>query len=84
MDQQDALVMMKNKKAQAIIEFCFSCIILVFLFYGLVAVVRWVMLDLATRRYNYDTQFSLGGDAASQLGGDFHRMRPLDAVVNVR
>ena len=53
-----------------------------FLCYGLIQTVRWVMMDLAERRVDHDqTLIRQGGDASTQLGDNFHKLRPLDAVV---
>ena len=66
------------------IEFCFGCMVLMLLLFGMVQVVRWVMMDLAERRSDHDrvlvSGWNTAGDAVKQLTPDFHQIRPMDAV----
>ncbi len=78
---------MNNKdKAQSVIEFCFASVVLMMLLLGMVQTVRWVMLDLAERRYDHEAVLTSGSndpgvDASSQLNPYFHRPRPIDAAL---
>ena len=83
-------------KAQTIIEFCFAGIVLMVLVFGMVQTVRWVMMDLAERRYDHDSslirnkgphfdpsrgQLLIYSDAKDQLSPYFHDIRHMDTVA---
>jgi hypothetical protein len=66
---------------QSIIEFTFAMIAIAFLVYGLIAIFRWVGLDLAERRFEHEnllTNTELTTE--QQLSPEFYRVRHLDAV----
>lgn len=72
---------MKIRKAQSIIEFCFASVVLMVLLFGMVQTVRWIMLDLAERRYDHDAVLTANTDVEGQLNPYFHRPRSLDAAL---
>ncbi|MEI6437117.1 MAG: hypothetical protein WCO69_00030 [Candidatus Omnitrophota bacterium] len=84
---------MNNTRAQAMIEFCFACIVLMVLVFGMIQTVRWSMVDLAERRYDHEqvltsnTYINFGGgiyetfDVEKQLNPNFHQPRPIDAAL---
>lgn len=72
---------MKNNRAQSIIEFCFASVVLMFLLYGMVQTVRWIMLDLAERRFDHDAVLTdSAAGVEGQLNPYFHRSRPVDGA----
>ena len=80
------MVFHKNRKAQSIIEFTFSVIVIMFIIYGMVRVFRWAGMDLAQRRYAQDTTITMdlenevNEDPTAQLNGDIGSVRPLAAI----
>ncbi len=73
---------MKTKKAQSIIEFSFAMMVMMVMLYALIQSSRWVMMDLAERRYDHDGTLLRKGDASAQLTPNFHKARTLDAVLS--
>jgi hypothetical protein len=70
------------KKAQTILEFTAGMIVLCLIIYGLVAIFRWGMMDMAERRYDHDRILSNSSlSVEEQLKLDFHHVRPMDATV---
>ncbi len=72
---------MKKLKAQSMIEFCFASAVLMLLLFGMIQTVRWIMLDLAERRFDHDDVLTKGTNVAGQLNPYFHRTRSIDAVL---
>ena len=69
------------RKAQSVVEFTFATIVFLALVSGMVLVFRWVMVDLAERRYDHDHSLIQGGDAESQLSTGFHKTRRIDGFL---
>ncbi|MBF0386474.1 MAG: pilus assembly protein [Candidatus Omnitrophica bacterium] len=72
---------MSGAKGQSIIEFCFACAVFMLLLFGMVQTVRWIMMDLAERRYDHEAVLTAAGPLDGQLNPNFHRPRPLDAAL---
>ena len=71
-----------DQRAQAILEFTAGMIVLCLIIFGMIAVFRWGLMDLAERRYDHETLMSNSSlNMNQQLEPDFHTMRPMDAVV---
>ena len=62
----------ENTKAQSTIEFTCAMIVIVFLMFGLVMVLRWAGMDLANRRVTQDYSLTAltGTDPASELDSE--------------
>ena len=74
-----------RKTAQTLLEFMVSMMILCLIIYGMFAVLRWGMMDMAERRFDHDRSFRNGAlgssSVAAQLNPDFHQVRPMDATI---
>ena len=73
---------LRKRRAQSVVEFAFGMVIFGLMTYGMVQCFRWVILDLAERRFDHDrilTNASLTTEA--QLNPNFHRVRRIDAVL---
>jgi hypothetical protein len=71
-----------RRRAQSVVEFAFGMVIFGLMVYGLVQCFRWVVMDLAERRFDHDrilVNESLSTEA--QLNPNFHRVRRIDAVL---
>ena len=73
--------MIRNNRAQSIIEFTFTMVAMMLLFFGLVRVFRWAGMDLADRRYQHDASFhNWSLKPEEQLNPNFYKTRKIDAV----
>ncbi len=71
-----------GRRAQSIVEFAFGMIVFGLIVYGLVQCFRWVMVDLAERRYDHERILTNNNiNTEAQLNPNFHRVRKIDAVL---
>lgn len=70
----------KKTRAQATLELTFVILVIIFLAYGLVQILRWAGLDLAARRWTHDQVILNGATTDEQLNPDFYRPRRITAI----
>lgn len=74
----------RHTSAQSILEFAAAMVILCLILYGMVAIFRWGMMDMAERRYDHDTVLtdqSGWGFQPQQVNPNFHQIRTMDTVI---
>ena len=77
------MINMNKQRAQSTLEFTFAMIVILFLMFGMVKILRWVGMDLAERRVAHDqTLTKPGATVEEQLKPDFYRGKRIDAVYH--
>ena len=81
MGDANEMMIFKNTKGQAAIEFTFAMMITLIMVFALLMVFRWAGLDLADRRVSHDKTLSNETlRPEQQLNPDFYRPRKIDAA----
>lgn len=79
----------KTKFAQATIEFTFSFILMLILFYGIIQAIRWTGVTLAERRIQHEQSFkkTVGDNwkgydngPMQQIRSDFYQPKRMDLI----
>jgi hypothetical protein len=68
------------KKAQSTLEMTFVLLVIIFLAYGLIQILRWSGMDLASRRWASDNALTMGATTDEQLRPEFYRPRRITSV----
>lgn len=67
-----------TQRGQSTIEFTFTLVVIFFLAYGMVRVLRWAGMDMAERRWAHEQVLFNGSTPREQLKPDFYRPKRMD------
>ncbi|MFH0753758.1 MAG: hypothetical protein V2A70_04265 [Candidatus Omnitrophota bacterium] len=73
------MISKNTQKAQTILEFTATFVIACVIFFCVVELFRWGMMDMAERRYDHDALLKNGDIATEdQLNPNFHQVQAMD------